>query len=166
MMLSVLLILPMTLLVSGCPELYIPDCNQLEEIICWGGYDPEGCEMPHYCLPNLINWNGTECYNSCPIICGETEVICLGEVYDGCPKADFCMPMDTGCPSGPTATQKYMIMDAGWVTSAKQENAKQQHTEDKIIVLRETNFISQTISNNFQDTLFGQNTFLKPSFHI
>ena len=102
MMLSVLLILPMTLLVSGCPELYIPDCNQLEEIICWGGYDPEGCEMPHYCLPKY--WNGTECYNSCPIICGETEVICPGEFYDGCPKADFCMPMDTGCPSGPPAT--------------------------------------------------------------
>ena len=79
MMMSALLILPLTLLVSGCPEHDIPNCNQLEEIICWGGYDPEGCEMPNYYLPRFVitGDNGTECYNSCPMICGETEVIYL-----------------------------------------------------------------------------------------
>ena len=60
-----------------------------------------------------------------------------------------------------TATWEWMIMIAGLVTSALQKNAQQEHTEDKIVVLRETKFY---ISTNFQDTLFYQNTFLKPSF--
>merc|ERR1712150_283571 len=62
-----------------------------------------------------------------------------------------------------TATWEWMIIIAGLVTSALQKNARQEHTEDKIVVLRETKLY---ISTNFQDTLFYQNTFLKPSFHI
>ena len=34
-----------------------------------------------------------------------------------------------------TVTWEWMIMIAGWVTSALQKNAQQEHTEDKINVL-------------------------------
>jgi len=38
-------------------------------------------------------------------------------------------------PESITATWEQMIMDAGWVTSALQKNAQQEHTEDKLIHL-------------------------------
>merc|ERR1711997_971946 len=44
-----------------------------------------------------------------------------------------------------TATWEWMIMIAGLVTSALQKNAQQEHTEDKIVVLRKQNLISQPI---------------------
>merc|ERR1719189_370121 len=43
-----------------------------------------------------------------------------------------------------TATWEWMIMIAGWVTSALQKNAQQEHTEDKINVLN----ITKTLNLN------------------
>ena len=102
MMLSVLLILPLTLLVNGCPEMVWPECNWDEEISCWGGYDADGCEMPSVCVPNHNGINGTDgtkCWSNCPMMCDETEVFCPGELYNGCPMGDYCMPSDVGCPT-------------------------------------------------------------------
>jgi len=102
MMLSVLLIFPLAMLANGCPEIAWPECNYEEEISCWGGLDADGCEMPGFCFPNKNGMNGTdgtECWNSCPMMCGETEVICPGEFYNGCQMGDYCMPADTGCPT-------------------------------------------------------------------
>merc|ERR1712072_176275 len=101
MMLSVLLILPLTLLVNGCPEVVWPECNWEEELSCWGRIDAEGCEMPSYCFPNkngMTGDDGTECWSSCPMTCGEDEVFCPGEFYNGCPTV--CPPV-TGVECGP-----------------------------------------------------------------
>ena len=102
MMLSVLLIFPLAMLANGCPEQVWPECNWEEELSCWGGLDAEGCEMPHYCFPNkngMTGDDGTDCWSTCPMMCGETEVICPGEFYNGCQMMDYCMPADTGCPT-------------------------------------------------------------------
>merc|ERR1712226_29743 len=102
MMLSVLLIFPLAMLANGCPEQVWPECNWEEELSCWGGLDAEGCEMPHYCFPNkngMTGDDGTDCWSTCPMMCGETEVICPGEPYNGCPMGDFCAPADVGCPT-------------------------------------------------------------------
>merc|ERR1712018_618665 len=101
-MLSVLLILPLSLLVNGCPEVVWPECNWETEMSCWGGYDADGCEMPGYCFPNhngITGDDGTECWSSCPMTCGATEVLCPGDLYNGCPMGDYCMPADAGCPT-------------------------------------------------------------------
>merc|ERR1712083_717585 len=45
-----------------------------------------------------------------------------------------------------TVTWEWMIMIAGLVTSALQKNAQQEHTEDKIVALRETKLYISTKS--------------------
>merc|ERR1712024_106982 len=55
-----------------------------------------------------------------------------------------------------SATWDMMTMVAGWVTSALQENAQQEHTEDKIIVL--------TQPKNHTSTIFKTRSFIKISF--
>ena len=42
---------------------------------------------PDYCMPMQ---NG-ECWNSCPVSCGEHDQVCPGNVKDdGCQEAEFC----------------------------------------------------------------------------
>jgi len=101
-MLSVFLIFPLAMLANGCPELVWPECNWEEEFTCWGGHDAEGCEMPSFCVPNHSNItgdDGTKCWSNCPMTCAETDVFCPGELYNGCPMGDYCMPADVGCPT-------------------------------------------------------------------
>jgi len=62
-----------------------------------------------------------------------------------------------------SATWDMMTMDAGWVTSALQENAQQEHTEDKIIVLTDPKI---EMSTSFEDTLLYQYISSKPPLHI
>ena len=100
MILSVLLILPLTILANGCPELKYPECDE-KSMYCWGGHNAAGCEMAGVCIPfhnGMIGDDGTECWSSCPMTCAETEVSCPYAFYNGCPTGDYCMPKDTGCP--------------------------------------------------------------------
>merc|ERR1712001_766383 len=102
MMLSVLLIFPLAMLANGCPERVWPECNWEEELPCWGGLDAEGCETPPYCFPNkngMTGDDGTDCWSTCPMMCGETEVICPGGFYNGCPMGGYCAWPYGDCPA-------------------------------------------------------------------
>ena len=56
---------------------------------CPGPWDPTTGKQsgPDYCMPMQ---NG-ECWNSCPVSCGEHDQVCPGSVKDdGCQEPEFC----------------------------------------------------------------------------
>ena len=84
--------------VSACPEFPPMECGS-EEMMCPGGVDPEGCQMPDLCMPGIWARDDVQCPSFCPIFCGPDEMMCLGVMDpEGCPMPDFCMPIGTECP--------------------------------------------------------------------
>ena len=113
--LSVLLIFPLSngQQANGCPEFVPDECRwggahggeqlPLEEHEYWcGKLDADGCPTNDGCIlkySNMTGYHGNKCYNWCPVYCDETEVLCPGLIWDGCPSADYCKPADVGCPT-------------------------------------------------------------------
>merc|ERR1719357_1986921 len=62
---------------------------------------PNGSPMPDTCIPmnGDMGFDGEHCMNSCPIVCGENDIVCKGGVdSNGCKMADTCVYAD---PSNP-----------------------------------------------------------------
>jgi len=78
----------------------------VDDMICPGGKDPNGCPMPDFCFPskgnNGIGKDGNECPVTCPTKCDDSiDMLCWGDMDDnGCRMPDFCVPQKgDGCPS-------------------------------------------------------------------
>ena len=94
-------ILPLILLVQGCPDIERAECNYNETRRCGGGYDENGCELSSRCIPmynGMIGTDGTECFSSCP--CDETkgQVYCPFSSYNGC-ESGTCAYPNGDCPA-------------------------------------------------------------------
>ena len=105
---------------AGCPDMEDPVCG-VDEIMCPGEMDPEGCPMPSTCLPSFYNADVTDQYNIkcetlCPTICPEGEMVCGGGPDPwgvGCPIMTYCMPDSYPGTDGMTICPAYCFSDCG-----------------------------------------------------
>ena len=112
MFLVVALILPLAL---ASPELSDrSNCGSVDGLMeCWGGVDVDGCELPHFCVPErtwFIGEDGTECPGVCPQLCNENQISCDNPSYNGCPSYNYCTEGYGDCPA---ICSVYCNYDAG-----------------------------------------------------
>ena len=101
-----------------CPAHCPVNCG-MEEMMCPGGEDPNGCMMPETCIPSkgtILIFNlavlrliiilgpmgkdGVECPAHCPMHCGMDEIMCPGgEDFNGCMRPDHCISKGSECPN-------------------------------------------------------------------
>jgi len=66
-------------------------CDWEKEMSCPGEWDPKtGTQITaDFCIPNKVG----DCFNACPMKCGEKDMLCPGKMdLDGCKMPDTCNP--------------------------------------------------------------------------
>ena len=66
-------------------------CDWEKENMCPGEWDPKtGTQITaDFCIPNKVG----DCFNACPMKCGEKDMLCPGKMdLDGCKMPDTCNP--------------------------------------------------------------------------
>ena len=85
-----------------CPPITGVECGA-DEMMCAGGVDDNGCEMPGTCIPIKSG----DCFNKCPVMCDYAagQIACSGGDYliyntdIRCPMGDYCTEPYDDCPA-------------------------------------------------------------------
>ena len=79
------------------------------DMVCPGGMDHNGCQMPGTCGPaSPIGNDGNACPGTCPVHCPADHMHCGGGMdTNGCKMPDTCMPM-TGMTIDDTHNHNYV----------------------------------------------------------
>merc|ERR1711992_333560 len=85
---------------AACPA-HCPAACGHNDMVCNGGMDANGCEMPATCMPSDPE---SLCPVICPVTCGATDLMCGGGPDpwsgNGCAMPMYCMPNTiANCPA-------------------------------------------------------------------
>lgn len=73
-----------------CPE---------DMVVCPGGENSwNGCPYQETCMPAPSSDDPCPYTDPCPVNCRTDQIMCGGELYDGCPGPYWCMDQDPNCP--------------------------------------------------------------------
>ena len=88
---------------NACPGACPPVCA-VGDMVCPGGFDANGCQMPNTCAPGAT----AECPATCPVTCPADHMHCGGGMdTNGCKMPDTCLPM-TGMIIDDTHNHNYV----------------------------------------------------------
>ena len=79
---------------TECPGVCPTTCG-LEDMVCPGAMDGNGCMAKETCQPRHgpPGKDGLPCQNPCPAACGPEEMVCVtGMDMNGCMRPDMCVP--------------------------------------------------------------------------